>query len=345
LYTHAFFENDIPAIIEQSLNSIPPESDYAKILKDVILLHKHYPGNWKSAWAELQAKWSYDHFCSAGETFNIDAKFNGAFIIMGLLYGNGDPMKTMEITTRCGQDADCNPSNAMAVLGVIIGFDKLPQNMRDGVIHMGDSLFINTDYSFNRAVENTYKYATKLITENGGKVGENEITIARQNPVAPALEVSFPKVVLDKKISIFDKHAWTLTGNWKTYQRPGSQEKKPVDQALFAEKAGDAIEISFSGTGISIDGNWFRDGGKADVYLDGKLVRTIDTYFFYNNQEHDNITLWHVTGLAGGQHKVKMIVKGEKKPESLGSKIYITNAVIYKTAPKKSATYKFSFEK
>jgi hypothetical protein len=34
---------------------------------------------------------------------------------------------TIEITTRCGQDSDCNPSNAMAVLGVIKGFKGLPK--------------------------------------------------------------------------------------------------------------------------------------------------------------------------------------------------------------------------
>ena len=58
--------------------------------------------------------------------FNIDAKLNGAYIVMGLLYGEGDPMKTLEISTRCGQDSDCNPSNALAVLGVINGFSGLP---------------------------------------------------------------------------------------------------------------------------------------------------------------------------------------------------------------------------
>lgn len=345
LYTQAFFENDIPAIIENSLKSIPAESDYAKIVSDVITLHKHYPNDWKAAWKELQAKWDYDHFCEAGESFNIDAKFNGAFIAMGLLYGDGEPMKTMEITTRCGQDSDCNPSNAMAVLGVIIGFDKMPQEMKNGVTQMADTLFINTDYSFNKAVENTYNYAVRLIKENGGKVADNEIAIAGQLPVAPALEVSFPDVVFDKEISVFDKNKWSFSGNWQTYQRKGRPGEKPVDQAIFSEKSGDAIEINFTGTGISIDGNWVKDGGKADVFLDGKLSRTVDTYFFYNKQEHENVTLWHVTGLPETQHTVKLLVKGEKKPESLGTKIYITKAMIYKTAPKKSSTFKFSFEK
>jgi hypothetical protein len=345
LYTQAFFECDIQKIIENALKSVPAESDYAKIVSDVIILHKQYPDDWKAAWKELMEKWDKDHFCASGETFNIDAKVNGAFIVLGLLYGDGDPMKTLDITTRCGQDSDCNPSSAMAVLGVIIGFDKLPPDMKKGVVHMGDSLFINTDYSFNKAVENTFRYATKLIVENGGKAGENEITVLMQLPVAPALEVSFPDVILDKKISIFDKGPWTFTRNWKTYYRIGWPAETSTAQAKYAENAGDAMEINFSGTGISIDGNWFRDGGKADVFLDGKFVRTIDTYYFYNNQEHDNITIWHKTGLPDTQHSVKLVVTGNKKPESMGTRVYITKATIYKTAPKKSSSFKFSFEK
>jgi hypothetical protein len=38
-------------------------------------------------------------------------------------------------------------------------------------------------------------------------------------------------------------------------------------------------------------------------------------------------------------------VRGEKRSESLGTNVYITEAIIYKTAPKKSDSFKFSFEK
>jgi hypothetical protein len=37
-------------------------------------------------------------------------------IVMGLLYGEGDMDKTIIISMRCGQDSDCNPSNAAGVL-------------------------------------------------------------------------------------------------------------------------------------------------------------------------------------------------------------------------------------
>ena len=37
--------------------------------------------------------------------FNIDATINSAYIVIGLLYGQGDFAKTMDIATRCGQDS------------------------------------------------------------------------------------------------------------------------------------------------------------------------------------------------------------------------------------------------
>jgi hypothetical protein len=40
--------------------------------------------------------------CNPGE-FNIDAKINGAYIAMGLLYGEGNIEKTTVISMRCGQ--------------------------------------------------------------------------------------------------------------------------------------------------------------------------------------------------------------------------------------------------
>ena len=112
---------------------------------------------------------------------------------------------------------------------------------------------------------------------------------------------------------------------------------------MFAEKPGDEMAIDFSGTGISIEGNWYKDGGKADIYVDGNLHRTIDTYYNFANQQH-TASIWHVLNLQPGNHKVRIVVKGEKRPESEGTKVYITSAVIFKTAPKKSDTYKFSFE-
>jgi hypothetical protein len=47
LYSDAFFESDILKIIEKALQSIPVESDYHKIINDVIILHEQYPSDWQ----------------------------------------------------------------------------------------------------------------------------------------------------------------------------------------------------------------------------------------------------------------------------------------------------------
>ena len=56
--------------------------------------------------------------CSRDGGFNIDAKINAAYIAMGLLYGSGDIEDTCIISMRCGQDSDCNPSNALGILSL-----------------------------------------------------------------------------------------------------------------------------------------------------------------------------------------------------------------------------------
>lgn len=344
LYSEAFFTTDLLSIIENALKSIPVESDYYKIIKDVIKLHKHYPADWEAAWKQIEAKWDNVDICGAGSTFNIDAKLNGAYIVMGLLYGDGDPLKTMNISTRCGQDSDCNPSNAMAVLGVMNGFSRLPADMTKGITEYKDSIFINTDYSFTKAVENTYNYALKNIQQNSGIITGNKIEIKIQEPVAPALEVSFPNVVYDKKISVFEKKFWKFAGKWQTVKEKSRNINETVDVSEFAENKGDMVELSFTGTGVSLNGLWNRFGGKADVFVDDIFDRTIDTYFNFSNQEYGNTSIWHKFNLVQGPHKIRIYVKGEKRPESEGTKIDLTDALIFVTAPKKNETYKFSFE-
>ena len=335
LYSEAYFNSDIQTVIETALQSIPAESDYSRAIKDVIKLHQRYPTDWHKSWKELDNKWGDVDICGAGSTFNIDAKLNGAYIVMGLLYGDGDPMKTLEITTRCGQDADCNPSTAMGVLGVIKGFSGLPKSMQEGVKAVRDSTFINTTYTYSSAVSNTYQYALNLIRQDGGTVTDKKIMVKKQLPVAPKLEVSFPNVVFEKKATVLDKNeGWSFKGNWQTLEVSGSNNQD-TKQSMFSGKSGDEVDIEFTGTGISIEGNWYKDGGKADVYVDGQYNRTIDTYYDYANQQHTT-SIWHVMNLRKGMHRVRIVVKGEKRPESAGTNVYIASAYIFKTAPKKS---------
>jgi hypothetical protein len=150
-------------------------------------------------------------------------------------------------------------------------------------------------------------------------------------------------MVFDRKIPIFEKNNWKFIGKWDVYKIQSGREKQTREQSMYSENAGDELIFDFSGTGISLEGNWYRDGGKADIYVDGDLHRTIDTYYDFANQQHTE-SIWHVMNLEPGDHTVKVVVKGEKRPESSGTRVYITSATTFKTAPKKNEDFRFSFE-
>jgi hypothetical protein len=232
----------------------------------------------------------------------------------------------MEISTRCGQDADCNPSSAMGVLGVMKGFSNLPDPYRQAVLSMADSTFINTSYTFRKVVEQTSRYVHELAGRNGSKISGDTLMISIQDPKPLALEVSFPVVTFDRKENVFDGKGWSMKGDWQEYRN--SRDER---QALFSGRPGSELSFSFEGSGVSITGNWLRTGGKADVYVDGIFSRTIDCYFYYAGQEHENMDIFHRLDLPGGRHTIRLVVKGERRTESNGNYVYITGATIFRS--------------
>ena len=141
MYAEAFFERDMTRIIQAGLAAIPSDSQYHECISDVLAWHKEKPQDWQATWSRINDKYhknlEYRRFsCSKNETppykFNIDAKLNGAYVVMGLLYGNGDPDRTITIATRCGQDSDCNPANAAGILFTTIGYSQASR-----AVHLG----------------------------------------------------------------------------------------------------------------------------------------------------------------------------------------------------------------
>jgi hypothetical protein len=250
MYSLAFVSSDINYIVTEALKTIPAQSEFYKCMQDVIALHKKYPADWKATWLEIQRKWANDIGCPDGvfAPFNIDAKVNAAYVIIGLLYGNGDFTKTLEIATRCGQDADCNPSSAGGILGAIVGYNKIPDYWKMGLHEAEDIDFKYTTMSLNNVYATGYKHAIQNIENNGGKQTETSVLIKLQKPVAVAFEKSFPSLYPVAKIT------------------------PQVNQA------NNEISFSFEGTGFVLRGEtaqWASTNSFAfntALYIDDKLV-------------------------------------------------------------------------
>lgn len=207
MYSFAFIENDVPTIIDKGLSLIPKESTFYQCIADVVKWHKENPKDWKKNWQLIEDKWGLDIGCPQGafEHFNIDAKINAAYVVLGLLYGEGALGKTMEIAARAGQDSDCNPATAGAILGTVIGYDNIPEYWGKGLGLIEDMDFKHTTTSLNDVYEISYRHALELIIKNGGEVTESAVKIMRQNPKTLPLEQSFPGYTLADNIKIHKK--------------------------------------------------------------------------------------------------------------------------------------------
>ncbi len=207
MYSLSFTSKNIYHIVNQSLKVIPSESDFYKCIKDVIRWYKKFPNDWKSTWFEVQKKWTDDTGCPEGvfKALNIDAKVNAAYIVISLLYGKGDFEKTMEIATRCGQDSDCNPSNAAGILGVIYGYKNIPDKWKQALLPVEDLNFKFTNISLNKVYEIGYNHALKNIVKNGGAVGNDVLTIKTEPAKVVRFEKSMPDLIpLERKKILLD---------------------------------------------------------------------------------------------------------------------------------------------
>lgn len=91
-----------------------------------------------------------------------------------------------------------------------------------------------------------------------------------------------------------------------------------------SDGARSSVEVRFHGTGIE----WYTvrapDQGKASIYLDGRLVRTVDGYA--RSPEFDVVR--SVTGLSPGVHTLRIVVLGRSRPAATASAVSVDRLVV-----------------
>ncbi len=283
LYSLALVANDpsdIERIAKEALTAIPAESKFAQCIADVIRWHSEEPDDWKATWYKVNRKWATDTGSPLGifQPFNIDAKINAAWVLMGLLYGDGDFTRTFEIATRCGDDADCNPASAGGILAAIVGFDKIPDFWKQGLERVADIPFMGTTISLNTAYDISYRHAEKMIASNGGEIREGDVVINRQPLKTVPLEIAFE-------------------GHY------------PV-ATVVPHRTKNEISFEFEGIGFAVVGpSNIKDYGERNhvfetqMFIDGELIEAAKLYTATNNRRFT--PFWRYQ-LPKGHHKVSI---------------------------------------
>ena len=333
LYSAAFVENNPAKIVDRALEAIPQESTFWQCINDVRQWHRKYPRDWKATWFEVLKKWGTDTGCpkGVGLSFDIDAKLNSAYVTIGMLYGDGDFGKSMEIATRCGQDSDCNPATVGGVLGVVLGLENMPAFWKDPVMEIWNLDFEGTDVSLAKGSQYSFNHALQLIAKNGGNVTEDSVTI----PVTRAEVLPLEKNFVD------------------TYPLMRDQKDHWMS---------DVYEFDFSGNGFVIWGNLVCLRGITEDYAQRVAKKHVGSEVFAMAEEDDpyvaEIEVWidgeldQVSilpmkgtsrklepawkyGMKEGRHQVKLVWRNPK-PETYLLRI---NAIEYYSERQNEDTY------
>ncbi|MCX6574045.1 MAG: ADP-ribosylglycohydrolase family protein [Candidatus Aminicenantes bacterium] len=239
MYSLAFVAPDIEHVVEEALRVLPAESSFARCIGDVIAAYRADPSDWKKAWFAVERKWAEDIGCPdfVFEPGNIDARVNGAYVVIGLLYGNGDFGRTLQIAARCGQDSDCNPASAGGILGTWLGYDGIPAVWRDPLKPIEDKPFPYTTMSLNQVYETGLAQALEVVGANGGTVDGETVRLPAEAILPVRLETSFP-------------------GSF------------PVERKRLGLMLTSALEIGFEGTGYVLTGGPSKMvGDRSDPYV------------------------------------------------------------------------------
>ena len=183
-YAEAFFTADVDRIVDAGLRAIPAESDYAQMIRDVRAWRREFPDDWTKAWERIRDKYSKDRSVNEGwkrasavnagtsdlrdSTGGIDVRLNGAMVLLGLLYGGGDPERSMLIAMRGGWDSDCNPSTVGGILMCARGAKAVPEKFLRGFDPVRK--FGHTDYCPKTLFAVCEKLARAVVVRNGGRV-------------------------------------------------------------------------------------------------------------------------------------------------------------------------------
>jgi hypothetical protein len=197
----AFTADSVREIAEAGRDALPAESEY-RIVIDEVFASRDRGDSFDENLAALYEKWGTVDRCPEwfgdSDPLNIDAKFNGAFILLGLLYGEGDLAESMRLSMAAGQDSDCNPSNVGSILGALYGKNAIAASDPKWLSALNrETVFQTTPYTLEDLIEINVALAREVVELKGGS--------------APVGGVWQLPVISDQVIPIFEQ--WPAADN------------------------------------------------------------------------------------------------------------------------------------
>ncbi len=187
----AFAETDTHVIVKKAATLIHPDSPYRQMLDLLIAMAEAGKSAQEIADA-IEDRWHIEY------PWTNNAMPNGGIAALGVWFGQGDFLRTVNIIYRAADytDADCNAANAAAVVGAMHGMKCLPQHLvsslhdRIAGATMGKvELTPPVDETISGLARRTVLLGERFILGNKGNISGDKLTIPLRPIITPAAEL------------------------------------------------------------------------------------------------------------------------------------------------------------
>lgn len=121
LESSLFTDRDLRRSISTGMDAIPADSRLARGLRQVVRWHGDGLTWDETRWQTLREFGSHNF---------TDVTVNLCFILIGLLFGEGDFERSVKVSINCGMDTDCTGATCGSILGIMHGASGLSPRLR-----------------------------------------------------------------------------------------------------------------------------------------------------------------------------------------------------------------------
>ena len=111
----AWHIQDARELITTALTYLKQDSNYAQLIREMLDFYLQYPNDPEKCLAYIEDKHSYDNYEGLCHILP-----NTAIMLYGMLYGNNDFNRTMQLIAEAGRDTDCNLGNVGSILAMMV---------------------------------------------------------------------------------------------------------------------------------------------------------------------------------------------------------------------------------
>ena len=153
LESAAFYDNNIRNLIDKALTFIPRECLVAKSVLKAIEFYDN----------KMPIEDAREEIVNLSKELGMfQAPANIGFVILGLMYGEGNYKKSMLCAVNCGDDTDCTAATIGSIMGIMNGMNYIPEDWKDFI---GDNIHTIT-------LDISHPFFPKTCTELTNRIAE-----------------------------------------------------------------------------------------------------------------------------------------------------------------------------